>query len=71
MDLASLNWLAIIVAALASFAIGSLWYSPVLFGKVWQRETGITDEKAKSANMGKIMGLAFVLMLLISFNLAA
>ncbi len=71
MDLASLNWLAILVAALAGFAVGSLWYSSFLFGKAWQKETGITTEKAKSANMGKIMGLAFVLMFLISFNLAA
>lgn len=71
MDLASLNWLAIIVAAIAAFGIGSLWYSPLLFGKAWQRETGITDEQAKNANMGKVMGLSFVLMLLIAINLAA
>jgi len=71
MDMSQLNYVAIIVAAVASFAIGSLWYSPVLFGKAWQKETGITDEKAKSANMGKIFGLALVLSLLISFNLAA
>lgn len=70
MDLGTLNWLAIIVAAVASFAVGSLWYSPILFGKKWQQLTGISDEKAKSANMAKIFGLAFVLSFFISANLA-
>lgn len=71
MDMSQLNFLAIIVAAVSSFALGSFWYSPVLFGKAWQKESGMTDEKAKSVNMGKVFGLAFVLSLLISFNLAA
>lgn len=30
-----LNWGAIAVAALAYFALGALWYSPVLFVKKW------------------------------------
>lgn len=30
-----LNWPAIAVAALAYFALGSLWYSPLLFVKKW------------------------------------
>ncbi|MCU0455822.1 MAG: DUF1761 domain-containing protein [Bacteroidales bacterium] len=59
-----LNWLAIIVAAISAFALGGLWYSPVLFVKVWMRETGITEESAKSANMVKIFGLSFLLAML-------
>ena len=39
------NWIAIVVAAVGSFVLGGLWYSPVLFGKAWQREAGLTDEK--------------------------
>ncbi len=38
------NFLAILVAALVSYAIGSLWYS-LLFGKLWQRLAGVTDPK--------------------------
>jgi hypothetical protein len=49
-----------LVAALSTFLLGGLWYGP-LFGKAWQRETGISDEKAKSANMAKVFGLSFVL----------
>jgi hypothetical protein len=64
------SWLGVIVATLASFAIGAVWYSPVLFSKVWQREVGISDEKAKSANMSLIFGTTFVLQFLAAFVFA-
>lgn len=64
-----LNWLAIIVAALSAFGLGGLWYSPVLFVKTWMRETGITEESAKSANMLKIFGLSFLLAMIASLLL--
>jgi hypothetical protein len=64
------NWLAIAVAALASFLLGGLWYSPVLFGKAWQRETGLTDERLKQGNMARIFGLSFILALLAAWNFA-
>jgi len=58
---AQMNWLAILVAALASFALGGLWYSPVLFGNVWMRENHITKEDAGQANMTIIFGTTFIL----------
>lgn len=58
------NYFAVIAAALASFLLGGLWYSPLLFAKVWQRESGVSDEQLKNANMGLIFGLAFVLSLI-------
>lgn len=30
-----LNWIAIIVGAIAAFMLGWLWYSPAVFGKKW------------------------------------
>jgi len=63
-----LNWLAVVIAALASFLLGGLWYSPVLFGKAWQRETGLTDEQLKQGNMARIFGLSFILALLAAWN---
>ncbi|MHB8572989.1 MAG: DUF1761 domain-containing protein [Candidatus Dormibacteria bacterium] len=30
-----MNWLAIVLSAVILFIIGSVWYSPVLFGKQW------------------------------------
>jgi hypothetical protein len=51
-----LNWPAIIVAALAYFALGALWYSPVLFSKKWiaYLKIDVNDPNAK-----KGMGLSF------------
>jgi hypothetical protein len=65
-----INWIAVVVAAVSSFVLGGLWYSPVLFGKAWQREAGISDEKLKQGNMAKIFGLSFVLSLLAAWNFA-
>jgi hypothetical protein len=71
MDLSQINYLAVFVAALSSFVIGFLWYSPLTFGNVWMREAGLSEEKVKQANMIKIFGLSFLLPLVICFNLAA
>ncbi|HZX27389.1 MAG TPA: DUF1761 domain-containing protein [Telluria sp.] len=65
-----INYVAVFAAAIASFALGGLWYSPVLFAKAWQREAGVTDEQLQNANMGKIFGLTFLLCLLASFVFA-
>lgn len=43
--LGQLNWLAVIAGAVIYFAIGALWYSPVLFGKAWQRSIGWDAER--------------------------
>ena len=40
--LGELNWLAVIVAGIAYFAIGALWYAPPVLGKVWQEAGGAT-----------------------------
>ena len=69
MDFSSLNIWAILVATLASFALGALWYS-VLFGKIWQREVGITDEDMKGANMAKIFGTCLILTGVMAFGMA-
>jgi len=64
------NYLAVIAAAVATFLLGGLWYSPVLLGKVWQREAGVSDEQMKSANMAMIFGLIFVLSLVAAWVFA-
>lgn len=65
-----LNWIAIIVAALSSFALGSLWYSALMFQKPWMKANNFTDESTRGGNMAMIFGLAFLLMFVASFSLA-
>ena len=48
------------IAAVSAFVLGGLWYSPALFARAWQRETGLSDEQLNAAPKGRIFGLAFV-----------
>ena len=66
----NLNWLAVLVAAASAFALGGLWYSPLMFVNRWMKETGITPDSAKRTNMAKIFGLAFLLSFVAAFFLA-
>ena len=47
-DLSSLNYVAIVVAIVATYALGALWYSPIGFGKMWMDELGKTQEQLGS-----------------------
>ena len=59
-----IEWLPAFIAAISAFMIGGLWYSPILFGKVWQKEAGLSDERLAAANRGMIFGVSFVLCLI-------
>lgn len=56
-----INWLAVLAAAVAAFVIGSLWYSSVLFGKIWQSEVKMSDDDIRSGNMPIIFGSTFIM----------
>jgi len=65
------NHAAVITAALLSFAIGGLWYSPILFAKPWMRECGLNEAQARSAPMARVFGLSALAALVMAYNLAA
>jgi hypothetical protein len=69
MDLSTLNWLAVVAAALVPFVTGFLWWGP-LFGKAWMDAAGMTEEQVKSANMARVFGGSAVLQLVMAFCLA-
>lgn len=58
----------VLAGTAAFFAVGAIWYG-VLFGKVWQREAGLSDEAVESGNMGLIFGLTFLFEMLIAMVL--
>lgn len=45
-----INWLGGLVAGIAGFMLGGIWYS-ALFGTIWMRETGVTRESPKRYSM--------------------
>jgi hypothetical protein len=51
------NIYSILVATLVTLVVGFIWYNPKVFGTIWMKETGMTEEKAKQGNMFKIFGL--------------
>ncbi len=71
MDSLGFNIWAVLVAALANFLIGGLWYSPALFGKVWMRANRFTDADLKKGSPAVIFGVSFVFCLIMAANLAA
>jgi hypothetical protein len=46
-----LNYFAVLVAAMAAMVVGSMWYSPLAFGKHWMRLRGQDPEKMKDRKM--------------------
>ena len=62
-----MNWIAIFVSALTTLVVGFIWYNPKVFGTIWMKENGLTQEELRSGNMLKIFGLTYIFSLLIVF----
>ncbi len=70
MDLSTVNFLAVIVATLAAFFLGFVWYS-FLFGKRWMKELGFTEEQLKQGGgMARIFGTTLLLTFVMGLGLA-
>ena len=66
LSLSDLNWLAILVAAVAFFTVGALWYQPKVMGARWMKAAGVDPSKA-SPNPGIFVGtlIAYFLMAMV------
>ena len=58
---AGINYLAVLIGALASFVFGWLWYGP-LFGKIWAKEMKFSkkDGQAAKKSMGRMLFVNFI-----------
>ncbi len=65
----SIDYLAVLFAAIATFAVGGLWYSPILFGDRWATLAQL-DEQTLVQDAGWVYGSTFVLQLAMALNLA-
>ncbi len=72
MNLADLNWLAIIVATLAAFAAGAIWFGPKTFFPVWWKLMGKdpSADPGANSNMVVVFASTFVGALVQAFTLA-
>ena len=66
----TVNWLAVLSAAVSAFVLGGIWYSPALLGKAWMAENGMTVDEVQAGNKAKIFGWSFILTLIMAANLS-
>jgi hypothetical protein len=63
------NPIALLLAAISALVVGFVWYNPKVFGTIWMKETGLTEESMKGANMAKIFVLAFIFAFLLAMTM--
>lgn len=56
-----MNIWIVLLAAASSFLVGGLWYSPAIFGNVWNRENG---GPAGQGHPARVFGVAFLFSLI-------
>lgn len=66
--LTQISWVAVIVAAVVSFFVGMLWYSPILFADRWARAANFTFDK--NMNIAPCLIGAFIIALAQSYGIA-
>ena len=64
-----INYLGVLLAAVSSMVVGSIWYMPTVFGNKWSKLSKV-DLKKMGANPAKTYGLTFVASLITAFVLA-
>jgi len=67
----TINYLAVLVAAVVSFILGLLWHGP-LFGKAWQEARGVTPEMMEKGKkeMPRFMLVIFISLFVVAWGLA-
>ena len=71
LDLADVNYLAVIAAIAVNMIVGAVWYSPLLFARPWMAANGFTEEQIKaqgSATRGYIVSV--IASIVIAFAIA-
>src|SRR5687767_1520697 len=68
----NVNFLSVILAAIAGLGIGAAWYSPALFGRQWMALMGLSPEALSEGKekMGRSYVMAFVSVLVMAYVLS-
>lgn len=74
LDLADVNYLAVIAAIAVNMIVGAVWYSPLLFARPWMVANGFTEEQIKaqgSATRGYIVSVIASVVIAFAIALSA
>src|SRR3989338_8445143 len=67
------NYIAVVAAAIASFVVGMIWHSPMGFGNMWMKLSGISAKDAEKGKakmqkeMPKMFAAAFISALVLAY----
>ncbi len=65
------NYWAVLLAAISSMVVGSIWYLPNVFGKSWAKLAGLKmDKKVSQGQMASMYVLTFIGSLITAYVLA-
>jgi len=70
MEFSAISWLGVVLAAIAFFGVGAMWYG-ALFARPWMRLSGVTEEQARSSNLVMLFGTTALLGVVAAVGLAA
>ena len=68
MDLGAVNWIAVVLAAVASMALGFVWY--MVLAKQWMAALGKTREQINRGASATPFIISFVMQLVMAYSLA-
>jgi hypothetical protein len=69
--LSYINWLAVLVAAVAYFMLGAIWYSKALFAPRWAKLVGLDmNSDSNKKGLGAMMMGSFMLIIITCVALA-
>lgn len=67
----SVNYWAVLLAAISSMVVGSIWYAKGVFGTTWAKLAHVDMSKpVKGGQMAMLLGLTFVASLVTAYVLA-
>ncbi len=60
-ELQNLNYIAVAIATIASYALGFVWYHWAVFGEAWANALGLTKEEADNTEgLGRAFAISLV-----------
>ena len=66
-----INWWGVVLATVASMAVGGIWYSKSVFGKTWGRLAGLKmDGKVSAGDMAPLLLIQFAASFITAYVLA-
>ncbi|WP_296667249.1 DUF1761 domain-containing protein [Demequina sp.] len=57
-----IEWIAVLLATVAGFAVGAVWYHERLLGRAWMRLVGLTEEDLRGASPARFAATGVVLL---------